>query len=541
MLVYANHFVLEPQGGADEIIRLVAKWVSGPPGKASRGRVDATRLAEGVRELTLKDTSTLSSRACYDSENGRFYPYLFSAQFSHGDQKVSGRQWITEVGLHQGAEGRPVECSVLLRTNEISTRVTASIQVSRPRLVELLVSGCQPKSGTPGLIVKKLTVGESARAFLSGIERGDQRAPVVILSANRDGVFPVEPERVRSILVGLADVVYIPSDQNTFALQDQVGRNYMAFGGALNILFPSRRRMGAHECEHVLLRADYLAELVEEGRTIESEVLAAITHRTNLPQSWRHISPEKVSQAVFRAQFQKAIERVKATSGADDPAIIEYIKLLEAADEELRGKDDEIARAREDYQAKADEVYGLEAQIAGLKHALEGRETGIDTSAGQWTADLRETLGAVLEGNPTLQQVVRVANALYGERLVFLESAFASAKESDRGGFQEGAKAFELLRKLATSYWQLLADGQGDQQAKTVFGANGYAPAEASTLTNDGKRRRTFIYGRRNLFMEKHLKFGNKDSKAETLRIHFEWLASERKIVIGHCGKHLDF
>lgn len=41
--------------------------------------------------------------------------------------------------------------------------------------------------------------------------------------------------------------------------------------------------------------------------------------------------------------------------------------------------------------------------------------------------------------------------------------------------------------------------------------------------------------------MEKHLKHGVKDSKAETLRIHFEWLPSEKKLVVGHCGKHLNF
>ncbi|WP_279611117.1 hypothetical protein [Burkholderia gladioli] len=41
--------------------------------------------------------------------------------------------------------------------------------------------------------------------------------------------------------------------------------------------------------------------------------------------------------------------------------------------------------------------------------------------------------------------------------------------------------------------------------------------------------------------MEKHLKHGVKDSAAETLRVHFEWIASEQKIIIGHCGKHLDF
>ncbi len=39
--------------------------------------------------------------------------------------------------------------------------------------------------------------------------------------------------------------------------------------------------------------------------------------------------------------------------------------------------------------------------------------------------------------------------------------------------------------------------------------------------------------------MTNHLKIGVKPSDAETLRIHFDWDAEKKMIVIGHCGKHL--
>jgi len=42
------------------------------------------------------------------------------------------------------------------------------------------------------------------------------------------------------------------------------------------------------------------------------------------------------------------------------------------------------------------------------------------------------------------------------------------------------------------------------------------------------------------IMMMKHLKIGNKPSVSETIRIHFEWDASDKKIIIGHCGPHLD-
>lgn len=107
--------------------------------------------------------------------------------------------------------------------------------------------------------------------------------------------------------------------------------------------------------------------------------------------------------------------------------------------------------------------------------------------------------------------------------------------------FARGKRLSSYCKKLVTEYWQQLADGKSDQQAKAVFGQNAYSANEASALSNDGKRRRTFSYRGRDFLMEKHLKHGVKDSLAETLRIHFEWVAAEKKIIVGHCGKHLDF
>lgn len=536
MLVYVNNFLFEPEQGPDQIIQLVARWV----GQRAKSYIDAARLAEGIRELKLKDGSVLSSRATVTADKVKDFPFWFCAQLSHRDEKISGRRWITEVGLRQEAEGQPVECSLLLRTDEVSARVTSPIHVTRPKLVEQIIQSCNPLGQTPGLIVKQLTL-ESASAFLREVERDERDYPIVILSANRDNEYPVAPERLRSILVGLAEVVCVPAEEDTFAIEELVGRRFMAFGGALNIVFPGRQGDRGLFYETVLLRPDEIADILESGLSVESEVLSTITHRTNLPFSWRHISPEKVGQAVLRAQLAKMIERAKASDQSENLA--EYIALLESADQELQSKDKELARIRADYDEKEQEVRALQADIANLKHALSGmqsNDSGNDDVA-EALAPLRDSVAAILKGSPSLQQAIDLIATLYSGRVVFLETAHSAAKESDRGGFRHGEKAFELLHKLVTEYWQQLADGKSDQHAKAVFGQNAYAANEATVLSNDGKRRRTFTYRGRDFLMEKHLKHGVKDSLAETLRVHFEWLANEKKIIVGHCGKHLDF
>jgi hypothetical protein len=341
------------------------------------------------------------------------------------------------------------------------------------------------------------------------------------------------------VLVGLADVVDVPMGVDTYDLQETVGRRYIAFGGAINIIFPLRRGDRGPFIETVMFRPEEIQRIQDDGKGIESEVLAAITHRTNLPYSWRHVSMETVSQAVLRGQLSRMIERAKSSDES-----IEYVELLEVADKELRAKDEEVERLRSDLNEESNEVRKLQADIDNLKHALSGRQTADESKDDELAialAPLRIAIGAVLKGTPSLGQSLDLVNALYGDRVVVLDTAFESAEDSDRSGFRFGSKAFELLTKLVTEYWDALAGGKGDQHAKAVFGQNAYSANEASALSKDGKRRRTFSYRGRDFLMEKHLKHGVKDSLAETLRVHFEWIADERKLVVGHCGKHLDF
>ena len=161
MLIYANKFVFEPDDGPQQIIGLVANWI----GQRAKQRVDPIRLGEGIRDLRLNDGSCVTSRATVDAEKKVMYPYVFCAQLSHGDEKVAGRRWITEVGIRQENESASVECSVLLKTDEVSAKVVERVQVTRPKLVKQLIEKCSPIGQTPGLTVRR-TFTYQGRPFL---------------------------------------------------------------------------------------------------------------------------------------------------------------------------------------------------------------------------------------------------------------------------------------------------------------------------------------------------------------------------------------
>ncbi len=534
MLIYANSLQLQPTEGPSEVIQLTAKWL----GRRAKTFVDEVRLGAGIRELVLKDGSVLFSKSSGGIGEDHAYPFLFSAQLSHRDPDVSGRRWITEIGVRQERPGAPVECSLLLKTEEVSAQVTTPVRATRPRLVEDLVRSCFPIAGTPGMAVRSLHE-DNAEEFLEEVQREDRRHPLVLVSCNKDGVFPIAAERLGAILAGLADVVEIKPGADSFAIEDVVGRRNFAFGGAINIVFPLRRR-GEHWLpDTVLMLPETIADLLRDGKALESEVLSAITHRTNLPASWRHISPSRVDQALRHRRVAVLLDR--ARKGDQSGELEEYIALLDGADAEIAQKDAEILQAQVDVETKNEEVRDLKAEVFNLQQTVAGLKGGAQVGVTGTNGKLRDMVADAIINRPTLLQVLELMAEMFPDRLVVLDNAFASARESDRGGFKLADKACGLLHTLATSYWQALHDGRGDHQAKAVFGQNAFSANEASTLSNDGKRARTFTYRGRQFLMERHLKAGVKDSKAETLRIHFEWLPDDELLVIGHCGKHLDF
>lgn len=276
--------------------------------------------------------------------------------------------------------------------------------------------------------------------------------------------------------------------------------------------------------------------MAADGKNLDSEILATVTHRTNLPYSWKHISLEVVSQSTLRSQLAASIQKAKDSDEAN-----EYAALLEEADKELLAKDAEVAALRQDLEDKSSQAHRLQTDIDSLKHALNGRKSSGDASEDELAAikPLRNAVASLVGGEPSLEHSLTIISTFFPDRVVVLDSAYESAQDSKE--FMYGKRAFDLLWSFANDYWSALAGGQGDMVGKRAFGTNDYAQNEGQALSNPGKRRRTFNYRGTDILMEKHLKIGVKDSVAETLRIHFEWFGAEKRLVIGHCGKHLDF
>jgi uncharacterized small protein (DUF1192 family) len=151
--------------------------------------------------------------------------------------------------------------------------------------------------------------------------------------------------------------------------------------------------------------------------------------------------------------------------------------------------------------------------------------------------DVRDAPRAVVSDRGlTPHQCLRIISAVFSDRVVILEEAYESALEADV--FRNGKEVLNLLSRLAGEYWERLQTSPGD--AHRVFG-KAYASCGSETEERNPacKADRTRTYGGKQYVMWPHLKAGGNGGPDKCLRIHFVWLADEKKILIGHCGRHL--
>lgn len=534
MLVYANLLSFEPEDGRHQLIKIFSNWLS----RKVRASIDAERVERGIRELNFKDGSALTTSSTPFVDEDTSYPFMFTAAYEHGDEKVAGRRWILEFGMRQNKFLSSVDCSIVLRTDDKRVQGNHPTFITRPRFVQDLVEACRPISGTPGLFLKKLDT-ESGIPFIHEVENHDRRAPWVIISPYSDGQYPLNPEFLRNQVLGLAQVIVISTPQDAKALEDQFGRRHTCCDGGIKIIWPLPYRNHRGAPDTVLLLPDQPDVACEPNIGLERRVLIELTNRLNAQNSLRHIAANDVIQASVRAKVYADMARARDQASHTDTS--DFEELLDAADAELHAKDEKIdTLSSHNIQLESD-VVRLQAEIDHLRGVVSAKQGAkVDQENVGDAAFIRESVLAMNKGNMTLSQALGLVQSMFPDRVEVLPSAIDSAKESDDGMFRHPEKAFELLSSLATDYWKTLADGGSEQQAKGAFGPNSYSATE-NNLTNTGKRLRTFYYQGEKVMMEKHLKYGVKDSLATTLRIHFKWFDSEGKIVIGHCGKHLDF
>jgi hypothetical protein len=355
--------------------------------------------------------------------------------------------------------------------------------------------------------------------------------PVILITGEPNPVtYPVVPEHLHRALLGTCYVVWakVASGWGD-AWRAALPEGYLPPINSVRIYQPGAEpsRHG-DAARHRYFRDDEIHK--HGGEEFTRMLQHGLVRRFSAPSVNRLRGVDDIVALRAEADFNLHRSKLKGAKEEADFYLEEHGKLasrLRDCEQLLQDADQEreiAVRERDSATAVADH----------LRKEIEYAKQG---SASQALSDQqRELLTRLCRGEATPEDCLAALELLFPSAVTILPSARKSAAEA--GGFRESGALKDQLFKLASVYRDALARGEGDQVAKSIFGHSEYSSKE-SGLTNAGKRSRTFIYEGESIFMERHLKIGVKFSDAATLRTHFHWDHKGKRVVIGHCGKHL--
>jgi hypothetical protein len=348
----------------------------------------------------------------------------------------------------------------------------------------------------------------------------------------------IDPDKLQNQLFGLVQVVLIEQVQGKDLFTETIakkglGREFSVFDGGIRLYLPTFGPDSTELKDHRLwTKRIFDADPIGGYYSVIQQAAWVVTH-LRLPSDFLSLIL-KIDQQRNLARAQEIISIPESATQASQTELLKDLKgQLEMAIDET----DELNRER---QILEGDVARLRASEESLQDLVRRMRNALDNTSGEEEQDLvlEESAQACLIGNPTLVQSLHFLETNFTSKVRVLDSAWESAREAE--GFKHKREVFDLLVTLVTQYPAALMKA-GDAQAKSLFSPGSYASHDKKNMSKKGERLRTFEYRGEEIFMERHLKIDGGDSVFETWRCHFYWDSDRQLIVIGHCGKHLDF
>nr|VFK50795.1 MAG: hypothetical protein BECKTUN1418E_GA0071001_100447 [Candidatus Kentron sp. TUN]VFK52020.1 MAG: hypothetical protein BECKTUN1418F_GA0071002_100447 [Candidatus Kentron sp. TUN] len=520
MLVYSNYLSLEGQDADKGVFSALAGWIK----NKTETQLHPSAL-KGSSRFDLNDGMSVTTEKADLRE-----PHLYSIVIKHPDQEINGRQWIIEVGIEANINSTNVSC--VLKTDEISGLVSKEVRTTRPLFISYIIENGSVSKSTPRISVKLLEDNvDTYRALKFEIERKERDYPLVLVSAKKDGDY-LNIDWLQKQLIGLAQVIVIPQDSDTYEMEEYLGKNYSAWNGAINIIYTPFKGGKVH---NKLLRSNFIEEQPLAERI--SHILAIVTHNTNILNLRRQIRPEGVK---LKSLKEKYISRSANASEIDKKyqKDIDDIWEMAASQEEEYKKDldrleFEKLSAEEDRDKKEEEIFSLNHKI----DALQRRSRSSDNF--EEPINCKDLFDFCCRSDePSPEEVLHLVKSNFSKSCIILDSAIESAENVPH--FKKGRRLLDMINRLISKYLPRYLEG-GDNQARSIFTPREYSANESETVMSNQKSRkyRTFFYKGAEIQMQQHLRVGVTEDNKHTIRVHFSIDKEEKKVVIGHCGEHL--
>ena len=483
---------------------------------------------------SIVEIRTARYPAAKDKED-KSVPHCWGLFYQHPDSGLGrNRFWYIDLGVALAKDGGVV---FSMRTSHALNREFVGVEPPAPsptvpKFVRqiLNIKDATAQSGQLPLVPlpTEIKAGQ-AHLLEEAIFKVKRYCPIVVVNGGYSPTaFPIRPADLQHRLMGKAHVFWCGDDPD---LGDElpwlIPQDYACRYHSVRVYHPNPQVGDAFDARRHRFFPQNV--ILEEGGEKIAETIAQSLHR-----GFSNNDPEGVL-TIADIESRSRKEQLDLLRSQGKPTQ-EYIELLEATNRELES--DNVSY--KSLLAESDlEIAALKEERAGLTAKLGSLRFGTPNSSSV-NRQQRDALLKLEKGQGTPSDCLLALKFVFSDRVRILESAEESA--SDSADFKYSPRLWELLKKMCTEYFDILArGGAGDATARSVFGHDSFSAKESESVMSSPKlaSRRIFKDQGQDRAMFRHLKIGVADNTAETIRVHFDWDSDNQEIVIGHCGPHL--
>lgn len=457
-------------------------------------------------------------------------------RYEHTDRDSPVRFWRTEVGLEH------LDNALLRVAVRLGHGVRAGYVGEEPET---------PTSSCPGLVKEllcldgftahvgptKLTVhAHSLQAghghlFIRLLTDPQRAVPIALVGLNQgDGSPALDLARLTALTAGSLDTWVVASAEVHDELEQLLPSSLTCAPGMVRLY---QLKVDLLSADRDARRHRYFTsyQIDHHGQEQVVEQLAeAVTRRFPVAIPVGVTRPEDVQVRNRSAELRSRFSHAARTDGEMRAMYEEEVARLvpfEARCEEL----ERLLRQRDD------EIDSLEHDV----RTAETRATDAEQRARQLLKARRDL--EELELPASLPDVLDWVHALFPDRLVFTPEARASAqKAAINKKPKELRGVYEMLRSMATALHDIFLLRNAKDPVNDFRNATGFdlTLTEGKTTKKDAglMKSRKLHFDGREIDISPHVKFGNDTTYA--VRVHFSVDQEARRLIVGHCGDHLD-
>jgi hypothetical protein len=470
---------------------------------------------------------------------------MWAVRYEHLDNVVRFRRWTTDISLTQVGtrEWRlAVSLNHGLRPNYVGPEPAAP-QPSSPRLVIGLLESrhwiC--RIGNVRLAAHPLTLNVGKGHQFERLLKDPQRlVPLFLVSCDRNsGVPKLDSVTLSRALAGTGVVYVCESPECDDELARFLPYVFRSGNGTVRIYAPGVNF--AQEWTATRHRFFTSKEIDELG---DEEVIAQIVRALTRSDAWRGLQASVSSIDDIEGRIrERRLSELRQSGTTSQKERDELLALFETENAALEAEKKKLAQMLE---SERERMERLGESSARMQYELDKARAAADharTAASASQAAV-EAVMALDKWPETVTDVAALAVKLSGGRLVMPADAARSLQRSEFADCDEAPSIiWRCLRAMADVLLELVLTDMPPMQVaeefrnRTKFELT-WTESKETKRDNRLMAKRRIVYSGSVLDITPHVKWGNVAPRL--LRVHFSVDRDHRRIIIGHCGDHLD-